>query len=102
MMPSMKLTWDQDADALYVSFLDDDDEAVSRTEQLDVGTLVDLDRFGHVLGIEVLRPARSWPLEEVLSRFDMAEVDERALRAMFERSGADRRYPFAKPVATVA
>lgn len=101
MMPTMKLTWDPDSDALYVRFLDDD-EAVSRTEQLDTGTLVDLDRFGRVLGIEVLRPARSWPLEEVLSKFDIAEVDERALRAMFDRSGLDRRFPFAKPVATVA
>lgn len=97
----MRLTWDQDADALYVK-LHDETERVSRTEQLDAGTLVDLDRFGRVLGIEIIRPARSWPLEEVLSRFDLPEPDQRALRAMFELTGTDRRYPFAKPVATVA
>jgi uncharacterized protein YuzE len=99
MIPSMKLTWDQGADALYLSFLDDEGEAVSRTEQLDAGTMVDLDRFGHVLGIEVLRPARPWPLEEVLRRFEVAEVDRHALTALFERRGAEQRYPFAKPLA---
>lgn len=58
----MKLTYDHEDDALYVKLVEG--ERVSRTEQLDTGTLVDLDRFGRVLGIEVIRPARRWPLEE--------------------------------------
>jgi uncharacterized protein YuzE len=98
----MKLTWDQEADALYVRFLDAGTEGVSRTEQLDPGTLVDLDRFGHVVGIEVIRPARFWPLHEVLGRFEVPEADRLSLRAVFERAGEDRRFPFVKPVSTVA
>jgi uncharacterized protein YuzE len=93
----MKTAYDQDADALYIALLDEE-EPVSRTEQLDAGTLIDIDRYGQVVGIEVIRPARPWPLDEVFRRFEVGEHDQRALRAMFAPEGEDKRYPFAKPV----
>jgi uncharacterized protein YuzE len=93
----MKLTWDSEADALYLT-LRGDEEPISRTEELDAGTLVDVDRFGHVIGIEVLRPAREWPLEDILSRYELTEEDRLSLKVMFERSRKDRPFPFAKPL----
>jgi uncharacterized protein YuzE len=97
----MKTAYDQDADALYVALLDED-EPVSRSVELDEGTLVDLDRFGHVIGIEVIRPARSWPLDEVLSRFSVNDSDRRALVALFDLNGEDRRFPFVKRLVGAA
>jgi len=91
----MKLRWDPEADALYVALLEDG-APPSRTEQIDSGTLVDLDRLGHILGIEVLRPARTWPLDEIIAQFGMDPDQAAALRALFSGSHQDRRYPFAR------
>lgn len=96
----MHLTYDQQADALYLQLVSG--RAVSRTEQVDAGTLVDLDRLGNVLGIEVLRPARAWPLEEVLGRFGVDAPDASLLRRMFEGEERDTRYPFSRPARIAA
>lgn len=89
----MKLRWDREADALYITLRET--EPVSRTEQLDAGTLVDLDRFGTALGIEVLRPARSWPLEDVIARFGIDGSDATELRAVFHgKPDSDKRFPY--------
>ena len=91
----MLLIYDNDSDALYVSFRDG--VRVDRTEQIDPGTLIDLDRAGEIVGIEVLRPARAWPIDEILSRFPVAESDALLLRSVFERSVSnERRYPFSR------
>ena len=55
----MKVTYDQQADALYIEV---DDTPVARTLHIDRGTLVDLDSQGHLIGVELIRPARPWPL----------------------------------------
>jgi uncharacterized protein YuzE len=83
----MKVQYDQAADALYITLAED--AQVSRTVQIDAGTLVDLDRFGNVRGIEVVRPGRTWPLDEILSRFSIAQADEQLLREL--QSGPDSR-----------
>lgn len=88
----MKVQYDQAADAVYITLAED--AQVSRTVQIDAGTLVDLDRFGNVRGIEVVRPGRTWPLDEILSRFSIAEADTTLLREL--QSGPDSRpYAFA-------
>ncbi len=89
----MRLTYDQDSDALYVRLIDG--ERVSRTEQVDGGTLVDLDRRGRVLGIEVVKPARPWPLADVVERFDVPDAGD--LERFFGDPAHGSRYPFAKP-----
>jgi uncharacterized protein YuzE len=71
---------DYDAKALYIELAD---REVSRTEQIDPGTMVDLDENGQVIGIEVIHPDRPWPLDEILERFDIAPGDARELRAYF-------------------
>ena len=73
-------SYDLDAGALYIRLADGQ---VARTAQVDNGTLVDLDAAGDVVGIEVILPARTWPLEEILGRFGVSEHDARELRAYF-------------------
>lgn len=73
-------SYDFDADALYIEL---NDRQVARTVQVDAGTLVDLDLDGNAVGIEVIQPQRSWPLDEILSRFAITEDDARELWAYF-------------------
>jgi uncharacterized protein YuzE len=73
-------SYDFSVDALYVLIADTD---VARTEQLDAGTLVDLDADGAVVGVEVLRPGRVWPLADLLSRYAFSDEDAALLGAMF-------------------
>ena len=93
----MYFAYDYDADALYITIAD---SPVAGTHQLDEGTLVDLDESGGVVGIEVLRPARDWPLEDVKSGFSLGEDEVTILDSLW---GGTRRgpYPFAKPVEFV-
>jgi uncharacterized protein YuzE len=90
----MKFQYDQEADALMITIKDG---LVARTEMVDSGTLLDLDQQGTLLGIEVIRPARDWPLDEILSRYEMSEADSQALRALWRAEGGeDTRYPFVR------
>jgi uncharacterized protein YuzE len=87
----MRFRYDREADALSIDLLD---EPVSRTEQVDDGTLVDLDRFGHVVSIEVLHPARSWPVEQIADRFAIDEESMHMLRSLWgETEARQRPYP---------
>jgi uncharacterized protein YuzE len=69
---------DFEADALYLQLARG---KVHRTIELDEGTLVDVDAAGSPLGIEVLNPARAWPLQDFVDRF---AVDDE-LRAVLEQ-----------------
>jgi uncharacterized protein YuzE len=91
----MKVKYGREDDALYITL--NEDAEVSRTLRIDPGTLVDLDRFGNVRGIEVLRPGRQWPLEQILSQCTVSEVDALLLREL-QSSTEFRRYAFAPPV----
>ncbi len=72
---------DYDADALYIELAED--AAAARTVEIDPGTLVDLDDNDRVIGIEVIHPARPWPLDEILARFDIPAREAGELRAYF-------------------
>lgn len=75
----MELIYDNDADALEIVFRPG---IVSRTVEIDVGTLVDVDEHGNVTSLEVIRPSRPWPLDEIFQRFEIDERDAEQLRAM--------------------
>jgi uncharacterized protein YuzE len=75
----MRLIYDTQADALDISL---EEGIVARTEEIDNGTLVDVDASGRLLSIEVIGPARNWPLEEIADRFNMAEMEVELLRAI--------------------
>jgi len=47
----MKITYDPDADAMYIKLKDD---KVSKTKEVDENTILDYDQKGNVIGIEIL------------------------------------------------
>lgn len=92
----MRFDYDSDANALAISLREG---TVARTEQIDSGTLVDLDASDHLLTIEVLSPARRWPLDQIADRYGIGDADLRVLRAMFTGRGA---YAFTKPAVVTS
>lgn len=76
---------DLDADALYVRLAD---ASVAETVEIDPGTMVDLTADGAVVGIEVIRPNRQWPLREILDRFPVPAHERDLLLAMYGRRGS--------------
>ncbi|MGH8906373.1 MAG: DUF2283 domain-containing protein [Egibacteraceae bacterium] len=65
----MRLEYDADADALYVRLRDT--QAVARSEQVEPGTIVDLDRFGSPIGLEILSPFRPWAIDDLVALYDI-------------------------------
>lgn len=88
----MKSTYDRDADALYISFGEAAD--VARSVEIDPGTLVDIDRFGHLVGVEVLHPAREWPLSDIAAACKVTAEQLELLTAQMGGSAEGHR-PFA-------
>jgi len=76
----MTLSYDNEADALAITLADG---VVDRTVEIDSGTFVDVDEASLVLTIEVIRPARRWPLEAVLDQFGVSPEDTTMLRAIW-------------------
>ena len=60
----MKITYDADADAMYIYIVDRD---VFKTKKINDNTLVDLDEEGNIIGMEVLFVKERMPdfLDEV-------------------------------------
>jgi uncharacterized protein YuzE len=96
----MKVEYDQQADALYIEL--NGTAEVARTVEIDPGTLVDLDADGRLLGVEVIRPARPWPLDEILSRFPADHDDARLLRLLERATGGAGTFTYAEPVQLVS
>jgi uncharacterized protein YuzE len=88
----VKIAYDKIADALDITLVEDGFSV--RTEQLDDGTLVDLDEQGRLVAIEVIRPARRWPLAEILERYEVAGDDAEVLESLWAEP---KTYPFADP-----
>jgi uncharacterized protein YuzE len=78
----VKQVYDADADALYVE-LADRTGRVARTVAIDNGTNVDLDADGNLLGIEVIRPQRLWPLPAILRMYLMSDEHAAVLMASY-------------------
>lgn len=88
----MNFSYDSQVDTLDIRVRDG--ALVARTEQLDTGTLVDVDERGNVVSIEIIHPARRWPLDEILERFTMDEESAEVLRSLWREPNS---YPFNKP-----
>ena len=54
----MKVTYDPDADAMYVKLTN---EKFSKTKVIDYNTILDLDKNGNVIGIELLFVSKRLP-----------------------------------------
>jgi uncharacterized protein YuzE len=88
----MNMRYDSEVDALYIQLTP---ASIVRSEQVETGTLVDLDRTGMVVGVEVIRPARHWPLASILSGFQVADPDANILRALWGLDAAEAKaFPF--------
>ena len=84
----MKLTYEREADAAYVTLVE---ALVARTEQVDRGMLVDVDEQGRAIGIEVIRPTRRLPLEEIAERYHLASAGAcQPLRGRLSRESLNR------------
>ena len=94
----MNFSYDYSADALYIELTG---SIVAQTHQIDAGTMVDVDNFGKVVGIEVLQPARDWPLEEIKARFEFSKNEKAILDSLWGENPG-RLYPFAKPLTLSA
>lgn len=60
----MKIEYDREADALYVQF-----RAIEPDDNIDIeeGVTVDLDKQGHIIGIEILDASERLGLESLLN-----------------------------------
>jgi uncharacterized protein YuzE len=68
----MNLTYDDEADAIYIYARDG--EAVARSEILEDGRVVDLDGQGRLIGVEILRAStHGVRLADLAERFGLAE-----------------------------
>ena len=83
------ISWDTDADALYARLREG---VVSRTETIDDLTLVDYDNQGNALGVEILRPARDWPIDQ-LAEFGVNDADREFL-SMINRAPNGGHYHY--------
>lgn len=54
----MKISYDKDADAMYVQLTD---KKFSKCKEIDRNTILDLDEDGNVIGIELLFVSKRFP-----------------------------------------
>jgi uncharacterized protein YuzE len=86
----MLVTWDQVANATYVA-MGSRAAPAYRTLTLDSGTLVDLDEYDVVVGVEIINPYRTLPVGKVLDlHVPVADREalERYLRALSSGSAS--------------
>ena len=69
----MEITYDKDADALYIEFQKGD---FAKNKKIDDLTIIDLDKEGNMLGIEFLNASKRIPHES------LAEVNVKNLLAV--------------------
>lgn len=86
-------SYDTEADAAYFRIRTGE---VARTEHVDGWTIVDVDAAGQLLGIEVLHPARMWPIEDIVDRYAIDELDLTMLRLMYPRLGDSGSVPLGQ------
>ena len=58
----MRIEYDQDADALYIQFKDIRPED---NRDIEDGVTIDLDRDGHLVGLEILDAAKRFGIDSV-------------------------------------
>lgn len=91
--------YDAEADAVYVKLAS---RKVARTVEVDSGTLADVDANGRLVGVEVIHPDRAWPLDDIISRFDVPDEQALELRREYERfRKTGRRHGGASAAAVI-
>ncbi len=60
----MKIEYSKEADALYVYFRE---VKVTKSKEVEEGVIVDLDRKGHIVGIEILDASKRLKRHELVN-----------------------------------
>lgn len=60
----MEITYDKEADAMYIRFRDGE---FGKNKKIDDNTVIDLDKHGNLLGIELLWVSERIPAESLAS-----------------------------------
>ena len=60
----MKIEYDKRADALYVYFREIE---VARSKEVEEGVVIDLDKNGHIVGIEILDASKRLKAHELVN-----------------------------------
>ncbi|MEW5945266.1 MAG: DUF2283 domain-containing protein [bacterium] len=58
----MKIEYDKEADAMYISLKD---EYVDKTEEVDNGVSLDFDKGGNLIGIEILHATKKYSKKDL-------------------------------------
>ena len=58
----MRISYDKDADAMYIKLVNGE---FSKNREVHEGIVLDFDRDGRLLGIEILDVSTRYPLEEI-------------------------------------
>ncbi len=58
----MEISYDKEADALYIEFRKGE---FAKNKKIDDFTIIDLDKEGNILGIELLEVSRRIPIESL-------------------------------------
>ncbi|MFD5912472.1 DUF2283 domain-containing protein [Streptomyces massasporeus] len=82
----VELSYDLDADAMYLHV---SDAPVVRTVEVDSGTMVDVADDGKVVGIEIITPARDWPIDRLLAEFDISAEATTLLRSLYQNAAPE-------------
>lgn len=79
----MNFTYDDEADALYISF---NNSTKVITQSMSDLTMVDIDGDGKVSGIEILSPSRrDWKVREIMERYPLSVNESFFLLTLSER-----------------
>jgi uncharacterized protein YuzE len=60
----MKIEYSKTADALYVQFRED---YVDKSKEIEEGVIVDFDKAGHIIGIEILDASQRMKPEDLVN-----------------------------------
>lgn len=90
----MNFKYSQTADAIYIQLKDG---LVVRTDSVDEGTLVDIDASGAAIGIEIINPARHWPVDEVTTKYNVSSHNRKLLAAWWkDANGHSKTFPITE------
>lgn len=76
----MRLEYDLNVGALYIRL---SDLRVASTREAGGNANVDLDADGRVVGIEVISITLRWPVEDILTGYDIDPAERRQIEAYF-------------------
>ena len=66
----MKITFDKEADALYIEFSEGE---FAKNKKIDDSTIIDFDKEGNILGIEILGVSKKTP-KDFLSKIQVENL----------------------------